>query len=122
MKPYWITFAVFGFLSVALGAFGAHGLQNILSEKYFKIFQTGVTYQFYHTLALGIVLIAYQQFQFETLIWSMRFFILGNVIFCGSLYALSLTEISILGAITPIGGLCYLIGWGVFGFTAWKNF
>lgn len=112
MKKYALIFAVFGFLSVALGAFAAHGLKSRLPEKYLAIFHTGVEYQFYHVLALGLVLMLSQSAATGALKLAALFFSLGIVIFSGSLYALALTEIGILGAVTPFGGLCFLAGWG----------
>lgn len=112
MKIYWIFFGVFGFLAVALGAFAAHGLKSVLDQKYLEIFETGVRYQFYHTLALGLVLLLWQSRAIGALSYAAFFFVLGVVIFCGSLYVLALTRISFLGAITPVGGICFLIGWG----------
>lgn len=112
MKIYWILFGISGFLAVGLGAFGAHGLKNILTDKYLEIFHTGVKYQFYHTLALGLVLLMYQYQASPILTKAALFFVLGIIIFSGSLYILALTKIGFLGAITPIGGVCFLIGWG----------
>lgn len=112
MKKYAILFAIFGFLSVALGAFAAHGLKSRLSEKYLDIFHTGVEYQFYHVLALGLVLMLSQGIVTGALKFAALFFSLGIVIFSGSLYALAITEIGLFGAVTPLGGLCFLVGWG----------
>ena len=104
--------AISGFLAVALGAFGAHGLKNTLSVEMMSVFQTSVQYQSIHTLALLAVAILYIQFPGANLLaWSGLAFLLGLVIFSGSLYILSLSGMSWLGAITPIGGLCFLLGW-----------
>lgn len=103
-------FGLLGFLSVALGAFGAHGLKAILSPEDLTIFQTGVTYQFTHTLAYGLCALAMPESKSRT--WAMRFFLIGILIFSGSLYLLVLTQMRWLGAITPIGGVSFLIGWG----------
>ena len=111
MKKYGILFSIFGFLSVALGAFGAHGLKTILDENALTIYHTAVTYQFYHTLALGIVLLLAENRPIKYLQRAAACFTFGIVIFSGSLYTLALTKIAILGAITPIGGLLFLIGW-----------
>jgi uncharacterized membrane protein YgdD (TMEM256/DUF423 family) len=114
MKFWGTIFGALGFLSVALGAFAAHGLKERLSEKYLAIFHTGVTYQFYHTLALGLVLVFLMQNPSgRFLTTAAGFFTAGIAIFSGSLYALALTEIGVLGAITPIGGVCFLIGWSL---------
>lgn len=121
MKKYGILFSVFGFLSVALGAFGAHGLKNILDENSLAIYHTAVTYQFYHTLALGLVVLFAQNRPTKSSQRAAACFTFGIVIFSGSLYALALTKISILGAITPIGGLLFLVGWFFVGVANLKD-
>lgn len=103
--------AISGALGVILGAFGAHGLQDKLSDKMMKVWQTGVEYQFYHTFALLIVGLLAIKFQSGLLASSGWSFVIGILLFSGSLYALSLSGISKLGAITPIGGLFFIIGW-----------
>ena len=104
--------AISGFLAVALGAFGAHGLKQALSADMMAIFQTAVQYQSIHTLALLAIAILYKQFPGAGLLaWSGLSILLGIFIFSGSLYILSLTGIYWLGAITPIGGFCFLLGW-----------
>jgi uncharacterized membrane protein YgdD (TMEM256/DUF423 family) len=108
------TAAVFGVLAVSLGAFGAHGLAPLL-EKYGRIatFETAVSYHFYHTLALlltGLITAHFPDIKaFSQAAW---LFIAGILIFSGSLYVLSLTGITILGAITPLGGVAFIMGWG----------
>ena len=97
--------AVLGGLSVAAGAFAAHALKEKISERSLEIFDTGARYQMYHALALLLVATGW-------------LFIVGTAIFSGSLYALSLTGVKILGAITPIGGVAFIIGWGVLAFAA----
>jgi len=108
-------FGLLGFLSVALGAFAAHGLKGILPPEDLSIFHTGVTYQFTHTLTYGLCALALPESKART--WAMRFFLMGIFIFSGSLYLLVLTNQRWLGAITPIGGLSFLLGWGclIFG-------
>ena len=103
--------AISGALGVILGAFGAHGLQDKLSEKMMKVWQTGVEYQFYHTFALLVVGLLAIKFQSGLLASSGWSFTVGILLFSGSLYALSLSGISKLGAITPIGGLFFILGW-----------
>lgn len=103
--------AMSGALGVILGAFGAHGLQDKLSEKMMKVWQTGVEYQFYHTFALLIVGMLALKFQSGLLTSSGWSFVVGILLFSGSLYALALSGISKLGAITPIGGLFFILGW-----------
>ncbi len=101
------------FLSVSLGAFGAHILKNKLSDYYLEIFNTGVQYQFFHSLAILLVstLIANETFNKSLLNYSCYSFLMGMLLFSGSLYLMSFTGIKWLGAITPIGGLAFLTGW-----------
>lgn len=118
MKTYRIAFAVFGFLAVAFGAFASHGLKSVLDEEFLTVFQTGVTYQFYHVLALGVTLVLAQNSDSPWLPRAACFFSVGIVVFSGSLYALALTQIHALGAITPLGGLSFLAGWVCLGIAA----
>lgn len=103
--------AVFMALGVMLGAFGAHALKKSLSPEMLEVYKTGVEYQFYH--ALGLLLVGLIRFRIESkwLNWSGIFLIFGILIFSGSLYALSISGIKIVGAITPIGGLAFVAGW-----------
>jgi uncharacterized membrane protein YgdD (TMEM256/DUF423 family) len=117
-KTYLISGAVFGCLAVALGAFGAHGLQNITSdEKIIRGFQTAVQYQMYHALALLAVEIIYEKIQTKLVRWSGNFFIIGIFLFSGSLYIITILKTSgvtvskTIGFITPIGGIFFIAGW-----------
>jgi uncharacterized membrane protein YgdD (TMEM256/DUF423 family) len=103
--------AVFMALGVLLGAFGAHALKKSLSPEMLDVYKTGVEYQFYH--AVGLLLVGLIRFRIESkwLNWSGIFLIFGILIFSGSLYALSISGIKIVGAITPIGGLAFVAGW-----------
>lgn len=112
-RIFIILAAVFGGLSVAAGAFASHALRAQLNERSLSIFETAARYQMYHSLALlliGILLIQAKLSQ-PTLVAAGWCFIIGIVIFSGSLYALSLTEIKVLGAITPLGGAAFIAGW-----------
>jgi uncharacterized membrane protein YgdD (TMEM256/DUF423 family) len=103
--------SISGALAVMLGAFGAHGLKDKLSEKMLANYMTGVEYHFYHTLALlivGVIALHYPTKQLTASGWA---FAIGILIFSGSLYVMALTGITKLGAITPIGGLFFIIGW-----------
>ena len=109
------------FLTVGFGAFGAHGLQHILTEKGRAIFQTAVFYQAIHALGIAVVALTHgvRALPIQRI---CTVFLLGIVLFSGSLYALAITELSYpelrwLGAITPFGGTLFLIGWGMF---AWS--
>ena len=104
--------ALINLLGVAGGAFGAHALRSRLSPDMLAVFETGVRYQMYHGLAVLLVALAIGQFGAARLLlvsgWS---FVGGVVLFSGSLYALALTDVRVMGAITPIGGLLFLLGW-----------
>lgn len=111
-KTVLITAGILGAISVGIGAFGAHSLQDTLTANgRMDTFETAVKYQFYHTLALfllGILMMNSDQNYFN---YAAYAFIAGILIFSGSLYTLSLTNITKLGAITPIGGLGFILGW-----------
>lgn len=114
MKFFIIAGAINGFLSVALGAFGAHALKERLSEKNLAIWETAVQYQMFHALALvaiGILMSSKLLGHVTSLNTAGYLILIGIVLFSGSLYALSLSGIGILGAITPIGGVAFLVGW-----------
>lgn len=103
--------AVFMALGVLFGAFGAHALKSSLSPEMLEVYKTGVDYQFYHSL--GLLLIGLIGFRIESkwINWSGILLIAGIILFSGSLYALSITGIKVLGTITPIGGLAFVAGW-----------
>ncbi|MBW4544322.1 MAG: DUF423 domain-containing protein [Symplocastrum torsivum CPER-KK1] len=108
-------------LSVAGGAFAAHALKEKLSERAIEIFETGARYQMYHSLALLVValLLSRAEASQSLLIAAGSAFIIGVAIFSGSLYALSFSGIKWLGAITPLGGVAFIIGWGCLAIAAW---
>ena len=114
--------AILGALSVAGGAFASHALKEQISERSLEIFETGAKYQMYHALALLLVAILLTRLDVipTTLVTSGIAFIVGVFLFSGSLYALSLTGIKWLGAITPLGGVAFLIGWGCLAVSAWN--
>ncbi|MEQ7918869.1 DUF423 domain-containing protein [Xanthomonas sp. WHRI 1810A] len=120
LRTFLMLAAFFGFTGVALGAFAAHALKNRLSADYLAIFHTGVLYQLIHALAIfGVALLA-MQIQGRLVTYAGVAFTLGIILFSGSLYLLTLTGVSKIGIITPIGGLFFLIGWGILGWTAWQ--
>jgi uncharacterized membrane protein YgdD (TMEM256/DUF423 family) len=98
-------------IAVALGAFGAHGLRQRLSPEMLAIFETGARYQMYHALALVAVALAYGRWPGSLVATSGWLFVIGTVVFSGSLYLLSLTGVRGWGAVTPIGGILFLAGW-----------
>ncbi len=112
MKIFVIIGALFAALSVAFGAFGAHMLERILEPKYLETWGTGVTYQMLH--AVGIILVGLLMGKLPgnaLLSWSGWLMLIGILLFSGSLYVLSITKISMLGAITPLGGVSFIIAW-----------
>ena len=101
-----------GLIGVILGAFGSHGLAKKLSPEMLAVWKTAVEYQFFHSLALlAVGLLLMQQANATLAGWAGAAFIVGILLFSGSLYVLALTGIKPLGAITPIGGLSFIIGW-----------
>ena len=113
--------AALGFLGVALGAFGAHALKAKLGPDLLTIFETGVRYQMYHALALLLLgVLGLHWPEQKRLKWVTGTFALGILIFSGSLYMLALTGVRLWGAVTPLGGLCFLLGWTLLALTALK--
>ncbi|MBI2282493.1 MAG: DUF423 domain-containing protein [Bacteroidetes bacterium] len=112
-KSFLVTAAILGAASVAIGAFGAHGLKSILNAEALTTYETAVRYQFYHVFALALTGVLYQSFPNKKMIRAGYFFIAGIVLFSGSLYLLTLAGPAYrwLGAITPFGGVCFITGW-----------
>jgi len=112
MKVFLILGALNALLSIALGAFGAHGLEGKLSEHMMDIYRKAVQYHMMHSLGLILVALLTERLSGTSLInWAGWVMLAGIIIFSGSLYVLSMTGISALGAITPIGGVAFLISW-----------
>ncbi|MCE9666559.1 DUF423 domain-containing protein [Myxococcus stipitatus] len=122
MMRWWLVLgAVNAFLAVAAGAFGAHGLKARLSPDLLVIFETGARYHMYH--ALGLVAVGlFGTLRPSSLLsgagWAM---LVGIVLFSGSLYALALSGVRALGAITPLGGTGFLVGWVLLAIAAWRS-
>ena len=106
--------AVLGFFGVACGAFGGHLLKERLAPEFLNIFEIGVRYQMYHALALLGLAWAFSRFGNGLLSAAGWLFLIGTLIFSGSLYALSLTGVKAWGAVTPLGGISLLAGWILF--------
>lgn len=107
-----IAGAVFGFLSVAIGAFAAHGLKHRLDDYAKGIWNTAVQYQMFHALALiAVAILVSKNPQLLRLHWTVYLWIVGILLFSGSLYVLALSGVKWLGMITPLGGLAFLAGW-----------
>jgi len=110
--------ALSGFVGVALGAFGAHGLRSRLSPEMLAVFETGVRYQLVHAVAL-VAMAAWMDRLSGWLVTAAGWlFFAGILLFSGSLYLLALTGVTILGAITPLGGLAFLGGWACLAIAA----
>ncbi|MHA7815860.1 MAG: DUF423 domain-containing protein [Pseudohaliea sp.] len=113
--------ALAGLLAVAFGAFGAHALRGRLDDYARGVFETAVQYHFYHALALALVGVLLLSQPATALLKSSGWlFLIGIAVFSGSLYLLAITGIKWLGAVTPIGGLAFIAGWGCLAAAAWK--
>ncbi len=111
VKFWFLSAGIFGFLSVALGAFGAHTLKNVLDEYGRSIYEKAVLYQMFHTAALfavGMMQYFDKETSFSLAGWG---FFIGIILFSGTLYLLAVTGLKWLGAITPVGGVAFLFGW-----------
>ena len=110
---HWVMLgAVNGFVAVSAGAFGAHGLKGRLSGEMLAVFETAARYQMYHALALlAVGWMSSRTKGAASIRWAGWFFLVGIVLFSGSLYALSISEWRLLGAVTPLGGVAFLCGW-----------
>ncbi|MEM8780414.1 MAG: DUF423 domain-containing protein [Cyanobacteria bacterium P01_G01_bin.49] len=122
VKIFLLIGSILAGLSVALGAFASHGLKGQLSDRALEIFETGTEYQMYHALALLFITLLLTRLETTstTIINAGYAFIVGIFFFSGSLYALSLTGIQWLGAIAPIGGAAFLLGWISLAIAAWN--
>jgi uncharacterized membrane protein YgdD (TMEM256/DUF423 family) len=123
-RVFIVVGALSAFVAVAAGAFGAHALRGRLSSDMLDVFQTGAQYQMYHALALIGVGMLLGRFSIDGSAWlnaSGWLFIAGAVLFSGSLYALSLSGVTVLGAITPLGGVAFLLGWLALAAGIWRS-
>jgi uncharacterized membrane protein YgdD (TMEM256/DUF423 family) len=116
-SPFLRLAAASGFVAVGLGAFGAHGLRSMLDAARLGTWETAVHYQMFHVVALLAVGLLAQRRDASLLRWSGWSFVAGTALFSGSLYVLALTGVRWLGMITPLGGVGFLLGWGLL-FTA----
>ena len=119
-RVFFLFGTVSALVGVAAGAFGAHGLKGRLDPEMLSVFKVGVQYQMYHAFALIAAAGAHTK-------WPSRFvriggwlFVIGTILFSGSLYLLSVSGVKWLGAITPLGGLAFLAGWGCIAWAAWR--
>ena len=120
-RVFLVLGAINSILAIILGAFGSHILEMTLTDKMLSTFQVGVDYQFYHSLALILTGITAQQLRDSLICISGWLFFIGIFIFSGSLYVISLTGITAVGVITPIGGILWILAWALFALAALKN-
>ena len=112
LRPALVLGALFALLAVMAGAFGAHGLRGVIDERGLEVFQTAVTYQIYHSLALILVAILPVAGLSRRLLGiAAGFFVAGILLFSGSLYLLVLTGLRWMGPVTPVGGIGFMVGW-----------
>jgi uncharacterized membrane protein YgdD (TMEM256/DUF423 family) len=113
------TGAILGALSITLGAFAAHTIKSRVSPDVLAIFETGVRYQMYHVFAIFLTAILHKEFPTKNVVWAGKLFLIGIIIFSGSLYlltyvkAISANDFLWLGAVTPFGGVAFISGWGM---------
>ena len=120
MNKRFLKIAAFmGALTVIFGAFAAHAIKSRVNAETLSIFETGVRYQMYHVFAIFLVGIIYKEFPFKYMIWAGNLFLAGIILFSGSLYALVFFKangnenMNWLGAVTPFGGTCFIVGWSL---------
>lgn len=125
MYGWLFSGAVSAFIGVALGAFGAHGLVNRVEAPMLEVWKTASQYQMYHALAL--VALGLWQIVYPSVSGSAAYniagwgFLIGTLLFCGSLYAMVLSGVRVLGAITPLGGVGFLVGWAALAWLAFRT-
>ena len=117
-RRFLLPAALFGFVGVGMGAFGAHGLKPLLSEYQLDIYKTAVNYQMWHALLLGLIASLPEH---KLLHWAGWALIVGIVLFSGSLYLLALSAPRWLGMITPFGGVAFLIAWALLAWVSYQN-
>lgn len=120
MKTWIIVGSVLNGLGIVLGAFASHALREKVPANDLNIFETGVRYQIYHSF--GLIFLGFLGFHFPSMVidTSAKLFIIGIILFSGSLYLLVLTNLRWFGAITPFGGFCYIFGWFLLAFRIYK--
>ncbi|SEQ20241.1 DUF423 domain-containing protein [Piscibacillus halophilus] len=120
MKALLLIGVLNGFLAVALGAFGAHGLEGKISEKMLNTWEKAVQYQMFHTIAIFVAGMMLLRFDHSMLVSAGWTFLIGIILFSGSLYIYSLSGIKTFAMITPIGGVAFLVGWVLLGLSIMK--
>jgi uncharacterized membrane protein YgdD (TMEM256/DUF423 family) len=120
VRAFFIIATLSACVGVAAGAFGAHGLKTRLSPEMLSVFEVGVRYQMYHAFALLAAAWAQTRWTSSLVVIGGWLFVIGIVLFSGSLYLLSLSGVRWVGAITPLGGLAFLAGWVCLAWAVWK--
>jgi uncharacterized membrane protein YgdD (TMEM256/DUF423 family) len=120
-RLFIIMGALSGAIGVAAGAFGAHALRARVEPRLLEVFETGARYQMYHALAMLAAAWMVSRFPGALMNASGWLFMAGTVLFSGSLYAMALTGVRALGAITPLGGVCFIAGWACIALAAMKR-
>lgn len=121
-KTLMFTGALLTALAIMMGAFGAHALKGYLSEEMLSVYKTAFEYHMYHALGMLLVGLLLKQYPTATLItWSGSMMIVGILLFCGSLYILSITGSRWLGAVTPFGGVAFVIAWLLLAIGLWRQ-
>lgn len=120
MKLFLLIGAINGFLAVALGAFGAHGLEGRLSEKALATWEKAVNYQMFHTMALLVTGLVFEKIQSMGMLWAGWLFLVGIILFSGSLYIYATSGIKSFAMVTPIGGVAFLAAWVLLGYAVVK--
>ena len=120
-KTFWSLGCILAFLGVGAGAFGAHALRDHLPQSLIGVYETGARYQMYHALALLLVALAAERWRDRRVTFAGWCFVVGILMFSGSLYLLATSGIMWLGAVTPVGGVAFLLGWAAFAAAGWSN-
>lgn len=116
--PLLFIASIFGFLAVAIGAFGAHAVKGSIEPSLYVVYQTGVEYHFYHALALLFLAFAPERLDLKVIKRAAVGFVIGILLFSGSWYLMALTGMRSLGMVTPLGGVAFLCGWALLGYAA----
>lgn len=119
---HWLAFCGLSLaLATMLGAFGTHALKPVLPPARFESFETGVSYQFFHTLGLLVIVLLRARRDTMLLRWSARLVVAGIVLFCGSIYALTFGAPRFLGMVAPLGGASFMLAWLLFALSLWRE-
>ena len=120
MNLWFVIAGVNGALAVASGAFAAHGLQDRLDAHALSVFETGARYHMYHALAMGLAALAIRGPAATSAQYAALFFLIGILLFSGSLYLLALSGVRGIAIVTPFGGVAFLIGWALLAYAGAK--